>query len=161
MAVKAAHVEAELIDTVCSRVRQRLPGEQASPCESFVRQYYHRVPAEDLAARDPLDLYGAAVAQWNLAQQRLPGRAKVRVDNPAFEQHGWQSAHTVLEIVTDDMPFLVDSVTMELSRQGYSIDLVIHPVIRVRRDEHGALLEVLEPGAAGDGAIPEWILHAE
>jgi glutamate dehydrogenase len=161
MAVRAAHVEAELIDSVCSRVRQRLPGEQASPCESFVRQYYHRVPAEDLAARDPLDLYGAAVAHWNLAQQRLPGRATVRVDNPAFEQHGWQSPHTVLEIVTDDMPFLVDSVTMELSRQGYSIDLMIHPVIRVRRDQHGALLEVLEPGAAGDGASPEWIMHAE
>ena len=130
-------MEAELIDSVCSRVRERLPGEQASPCESFVRQYYHRVPAEDLAARDPLDLYGAAVAHWNLAQQRLPGRAKVRVDNPVFEQHGWKSAHTVVEIVTDDMPFLVDSVTMELSRQGYSIDLMIHPVIRVRRDQRG------------------------
>ncbi len=161
MAVRGAHVEAELIDTVCSRVRERLPGEQASPCESFVRQYYHRVPAEDLAARDQLDLYGAAVALWNLAQQRLPGRAKVRVDNPVFDQHGWKSAHTAVEIVTDDMPFLVDSVTMELSRQGYSIDVMIHPVIRVRRDQRGALLEVLEPGAAGDGAIAEWIMHAE
>ena len=43
----------------------------------------------------------------------------MRVYNPDFEQHGWQSPHTVVEIVTDDMPFLVDSVTMELSRQGY------------------------------------------
>ena len=161
MAVRGAHVEAELIDSVCSRVRERLSGEHAGPCESFVRQYYHRVPTEDLAARDPLDLYGAAVAHWNVAQQRLPGRAKVRVDNPVFERHGWKSAHTAVEIVTDDMPFLVDSVTMELTRQGYSIDLMIHPVIRVRRDQRGPLLEVLEPGAAGDGAIPEWIMHAE
>ena len=53
----------------------------------------------------------------------------------------------MVEIVTDDMPFLVDSVTMELSRRGYAIDLVIHPVIRVRRDEQGRLIEVLEPGA--------------
>src|SRR5437763_1144657 len=120
MAVRAAYAEAELIDTVCSRVRERLPGEQVNPCESFVRQYYHRVPAEDLIARDPLDLYGAAVAHWNLAQQRAPGRAKVHVYNPDFEQHGWRSAHTAIEIVSDNMPFLVDSVTMELSRQGYS-----------------------------------------
>src|SRR6516225_11400435 len=114
MAVRAANAEAELIDTVCSRVRDRLPGEQGTPCESFVRQYYHRVPAEDLIARDPLDLYGAAVSHWNLAQKRPAGNAKVSVYNPDFEQHGWRSPHTVIEIVSDDMPFLVDSVTIEL-----------------------------------------------
>ena len=161
MTVRAAHAEAELIDIVCSRVRERVPDKQCSSCESFVRQYYHRVPAEDLVTRDPLDLYGAAVAHWNLALLRAPGQAKVHVDNPDFEAHGWRSPHTVIEIVSDDMPFLVDSVTMELSRQGYSIDLMIHPVIRVRRDQHGALTEVLEPVAAGEGAIPEWIMHAE
>ena len=101
------------------------------------------------------------MAHWNLAQQRPPGQAKVQVHNPDFEQHGWRSPHTVIEIVSDDMPFLVDSVTVELSRQGYSIDLMIHPVIRVRRGPHGALTEVLEPFAAGEGAIPEWIMHAE
>jgi glutamate dehydrogenase len=161
MAVRAAHPGAELIDTVCSQIRARLPHEQGIPCESFVRQYYQRVPAEDLAARDPLDLCGFAVAHWNLAQQREPGRAKVHVHNPDFVQHGWKSLHTVIEIVTDDMPFLVDSVTMELSRQGYSIDLMIHPVIRVRRDQRGLMMEVLDPLAVGDGAIAEWILHAE
>jgi glutamate dehydrogenase len=161
MAVKAADQEAELIGSVCSRVKERLPEEQAGQCAAFVRQYYHRVPADDLAARRPLDLYGAAVAHWNLAQQREPGRAKVHVYNPDFEQYGWQSAHTVLEIVNDDMPFLVDSVTMELSRQGYSIDLMIHPVIKIRRDEHGALQEVLEPDASGPDVMPEWIMHVE
>src|ERR1700729_108307 len=105
MALRAAHAEAQLIDAVCSRVRERLPGAGGSPCESFVRQYYLRVPAEDLVTRDRLDLYGAAVAHWNLAQQRAPGQAKVRVHNPDFEQHGWRSPHTVIEIVSDDMPF--------------------------------------------------------
>jgi glutamate dehydrogenase len=161
MPVRAPHAEAELIDAVCSRVRERLPGEQGIPCESFVRQYYHRVPIEDLAVRDPLDLYGAAVAHWNLARQRAPGQATVHVYNPDFDQDGWRSSHTVIEIVTDDMPFLVDSVTMELSRQGRSIDLMIHPVIRVRRDERGALREVLEPDTEAEDAIREWIMHAE
>jgi glutamate dehydrogenase len=159
--VKAAELEAELIDAVCSRVRARLPEEQASPCEAFVRQYYHWVPAEDLADRSPLDLYGAAVAHWNLAQQRSPGEIKVHVSNPDFEQHGWQSPHTVVEIVTDDMPFLVDSVTMELAREGYSINLVIHPVIRVRRDADGNLTDVAEPGTRSPDAIGESVLHAE
>jgi glutamate dehydrogenase len=161
MAVKGAELESELIDTVCERVRDRLPPDQATPCEAFVRQYYQWVPAEDLADRNPLDLYGAAVAHWNLAQHRAPGEAKLRVYNPEFEQHGWQSPHTLIEIVSDDMPFIVDSVTMDLTRKGYSIHLVIHPVMRIRRDENGQIVEVLEPESDDNGAIPESILHAE
>jgi glutamate dehydrogenase len=161
MAVKAAELEAELIDAVCERVRARLPEEQARLCETFVRQYYHWVPADDLADRSPLDLYGAAVAHWNLMAQRAPGEIKVHVYNPDFEQNGWQSPHTVVEVVTDDMPFLVDSVTMGLARQGHAINLVIHPVIRVRRDESGNLIDIIEPGADLTDAIGESILHAE
>jgi glutamate dehydrogenase len=161
MAVKTPDPEAELIDSVCERVRERLPGSVAGACESFVRQYYHWVPSEDLTDRNALDLYGAAVAQWNLAQRRAPGEAKVHVYNPEFDQYGWQSTHTVIEIVGDDMPFIVDSVTMELARQGYTIDLVLHPVIRVRRDEQGELIEVLEPGTPARDAIAESVVHAE
>jgi glutamate dehydrogenase len=155
MAVKGAELESELIDTVCERVRERLPAAQAAPCEAFARQYYQWVPAEDLADRNPLDLYGAAVAHWNLAQQRGPGEVKVRVYNPDFEQHGWQSQHTVIEIVSDDMPFIVDSVTMDLNRKGYGMHLVIHPVMRIRRDRDGQIIEVLDPdGAPGEPGEP-------
>ena len=161
MAVKGAELESELIDTVCDRVRARLPADQATPCEAFVRQYYQWVPVEDLADRNPLDLYGAAVAHWNLAQERAPGEAKVRVYNPDFEQHGWQSPHTLIEIVSDDMPFIVDSVTMDLTRRGYGIHLVIHPVMWIRRDAAGHIIEVLEPEADKGGATAESILHAE
>ncbi|MFD0631065.1 hypothetical protein ACFQ9X_04855 [Catenulispora yoronensis] len=62
-----------------------------------------------------------------------------------METTGWSSGHTVVEIVTDDMPFLVDSVTSELSRQDRGIHVIIHPVLHVRRDLTGALLEVLAP----------------
>ncbi len=161
MAVKAADLEAELIESVCARVRERMSADHATACEEFVRQYYHLVPAEDLAERRPLDLYGAAVAHWNLAQQRSPGEAKVRVYNPDYEQHGWQSPHTVLEIVADDMPFMVDSVTMELGRGSHGIDLVIHPVVRVRRDGAGRIVEVLQPGADAPDAVGESVMHVE
>src|SRR5579884_526896 len=154
-------VEAELIGGVCERVRERLPGDQAGSCEAFVRQYYHWVPPEDLADRSQLDLYGAAVSHWNLAAHRLPGEVKLRVYNPDAERHGWQSPHTVLEAVTDDMPFLVDSVTMELSRSGYGTHLVIHPVIRVLRDADGNLIGVTHPGSGPADSRPESILHVE
>ncbi len=161
MAVKPADSEEELIDAICARVRERLPSEQAPPCESFVRQYYHWVPAEDLIERDPIDLYGAAVAHWKLSQHRDPGEMKIRVYNPDSEHDGWSSSHTVVELVTDDMPFIVDTVTMELNRQGYGIDIVLHPVIRVRRDRDGNLIELLEPEAEAQDAVSESIIHAE
>src|SRR5262249_32612615 len=52
-----------------------------------------------------------------------------RVYNPTFEQHGWQSPHTAIEIVSDDMPFLVDSVSMLLSRRETGIHVLVHPVV--------------------------------
>ena len=78
---------------------------------------------------------------------RAPGEAKVNVYNPEPDRDGWESPHTVIEVVSEDMPFIVDSVTMDLARGSYGIDLVIHPVVRVRRDADGQLLEVLEPDA--------------
>jgi glutamate dehydrogenase len=157
MATRPVEDPRELIDTVCERVRERVPSEQVVPAESFVRHYYRWVPAEDLEDRSPIDLYGAAIAQWNLALRRAVGQSRVHVYNPNFESHGWASAHSVLEVVSDDMPFLVDSVTMALSRLGYGTHLVIHPVIRVLRDATGTITAIAEDGAGE----PESIIHVE
>ena len=154
--------EAALIEAVCDLVRERMPDDQAAQAEEFVRQYYRRAPAADILARDPLDLYGAAIAQLNFARRRRPGTAKVRAYNPTFEQHGWRSPHTALEIVVDDMPFIVDSVSMELSRLESGIHLNVHPVVRVRRGNDGELLEVVSAGAAPqDGETLESFEHVE
>ena len=72
-----------------------------------------------------------------LAQTRPQGRSLVRVYTPTVEEHGWSSGHTVVEVVTDDMPFLVDSVTMALTRRDRAIHLVVHPQFVVRRDIAG------------------------
>ena len=161
MSLKASELETELLDAVCAGVRERLPEPQIAPCEAFLRQYYHWVPAEDLAERSPLDLLGAALAHWRLLHRRAPGEVKVRVYNPDAEHDGWQSPHTVMDVITDDMPFLVDSVTMELVRAGYGLDLVIHPVIRVHRDGEGRALEVVAPEERAPDVSRESILHAE
>jgi glutamate dehydrogenase len=75
-----------------------------------VRAYYAHAAPDDLSDRSAVDLYGAAVAHWNLARIRRAGELKVHVYTPNVEEHGWESRHTVVETVVDDMPFLVDSV---------------------------------------------------
>src|SRR3712207_2076782 len=154
-------VKDELLDKVMARVREQLPEDQAPQVEEFVRQYYGWVIPEDLNGRSPVDVYGAAVAQWNFARQRQPGMTKLRVYNPRFEEHGWQTTHTVVEMVNDDMPFLVDSTRMEINRQGYGIHLMIHPMIKVRRDPEGRLVEVLPHDSTDEDAIFESLMHAE
>ncbi|GAB3593344.1 NAD-glutamate dehydrogenase [Angustibacter peucedani] len=111
---------------------------------TFLARYYRHVPDDDLLTRRPEDLIGAAASQQELARNRPVGTANVRVFTPSVDEHGWASGHTVVEIVTDDMPFLVDSVTAELSRVGRAIHLVVHPVMTVRRDATGVLQEVVE-----------------
>src|SRR5262245_34383234 len=160
--MKVEDPEQALTDAVCTRVREQLNEEDAELAEAFTRQLYRWVAPEDVAERDPLDLYGLALGHFNFARERRPGTPKVRVFNPRFEEHGWQSTHTAVEIVTDDMPFLIDSVSIELNRRGCGVHLIIHPVLAVRRDADGRLLEIL-PNAETleEGAIGESVILAE
>ncbi|RLU78908.1 NAD-glutamate dehydrogenase [Streptomyces griseocarneus] len=126
---------------------------------AYLQRYYLHTAPEDLTGRDPVDVFGAALSHYRLAENRPQGTANVRVHTPTVEENGWTCSHSVVEVVTDDMPFLVDSVTNELSRQGRGIHVVIHPQIVVRRDVTGRLLEVLGSacdahGEGKDAALP-------
>ncbi|MFF9811097.1 NAD-glutamate dehydrogenase [Streptomyces coeruleorubidus] len=121
---------------------------------SFLQRYYLHTAPEDLTDRDPVDVFGAAVSHYRLAENRPQGTANVRVHTPTVEENGWTCTHSVVEVVTDDMPFLVDSVTNELTRQGRGIHVVIHPQFIVRRDVTGKLIEVLPSPTTGVGDLP-------
>ncbi|MEU1934091.1 NAD-glutamate dehydrogenase [Streptomyces coeruleorubidus] len=121
---------------------------------SFLQRYYLHTAPEDLTDRDPVDVFGAAVSHYRLAENRPQGTANVRVHTPTVEENGWTCSHSVVEVGTDDMPFLVDSVTNELTRQGRGIHVVIHPQFIVRRDVTGKLIEVLPSPTTGVGDLP-------
>jgi glutamate dehydrogenase len=161
MPTQPEQAKSEVLDRIIAMIHDRVPSEQADQAESFTRQFYARVDPADLLQRGPSDLYGAALAAWNFVRQRLPGAAKVRVYSPRFEEHGWRSVHSVVEIITDDMPFLVDSVSMELSRQGLVIHLPIHPVLTVHRDRDGELRAILPSGSGPREGLHESVIHIE
>jgi len=161
MAARAQAIKEELIGRVASLARDRLPRGKSEWAERFVRQYYANVPPDDVAAVEIDQLYGAALAFWNFGRAREPGKPKIRAYNPRFEDHGWKSHHTVIEIVNDDMPFLVDSVTAELNRRELTVHLIIHPVARVKRDAKGNLAELYAPQEAPEGTVGESYMHIE
>src|SRR3979409_1315761 len=145
------------LDEVLSLVRAKVAPEKRNLLERFVQRYFSQLDPEDLAERQPADLYGAALSHWNFARKRDPGSARLRVFNPSIEEHGWQSSHTIIEIVNDDMPFLVDSVTMEVNRHGLTLHLIIHPIVAVLRGADGTLVDV--PAEAGGDAGRESFIH--
>ena len=150
--MRLEEAKAALVEKAAAYGRSRLADAQVDLVMAFLHRYWERVPAEDLVGRDPVDVYGAALAHLHLAENRKAGAPRVRVYTPVFDDHGWASTHSVVEIVTDDMPFLVDSVSMELSRQSCGIHLVVHPVLAVAR-EAGGRLRGLEPGGSREAFI--------
>ena len=114
--------------------------------------YRHTDPAE-LAGRDPEAVVGPVTHIMSVARRRDPGVPVVRVVNPTLAEEGWTSGRTVVSVVTDDMPFLVDSVSAELNRLGVGIHLVIHPIVAVVRDEAGLVVRA-DPPEQGENAEP-------
>ena len=127
--------------------------------DRFLKRYFGDVPPEDMVDRDVDSLRAMAIGHAEFAQQRTPGQPLIRIFNPTIATHGWQSTHTIVEVVTDDMPFLVDSVAIALNRRGLTIHLTVHPLIRVLRDDAGNLLEFVDASHEGVGA--ESFLHVE
>src|SRR5579863_8924699 len=117
-------------------------GGRARLTQALLRAYFHGVAEDDLAAREPGQLARVALAHLALATRRAPGRTLVRVFNPDLGVDGFESAHTLVLTVTDDMPFLVDSISMALGRAELAIHLIVHPVLRVRRDGRGRLIDI-------------------
>jgi glutamate dehydrogenase len=151
---------AEIIEKVVALLRERVPEKKIVEIERFVRQYYRRVEADDLEERNLCNLCGAALAHFDFMREFKAGAPKVRVYNPQGQTDGWESPHTVVEIVNDDMPFLVDSVTMEIKRLGLRTHLTVHPVMKTRRDAAGGLIEIL-PSDNSQSGLCESVMRVE
>src|SRR5580698_297365 len=122
----------------------RLPkSRRAADHKEFLSTYYGNVDPADMAARTPADLAGAALSHLAFAGKRR-GRALVRVFNPTQREHGYTSPHTVIEMVNDDMPFLVDSIGLALAQRSLTIHFLAHPVFSVARDAAGVLRSIEE-----------------
>ncbi|MCW2808070.1 MAG: NAD-glutamate dehydrogenase [Marmoricola sp.] len=157
--------KSELLTRLCDYADSRAgKAPEGVDLPSVLKAFYRHVAPEDLLERDATDLYGAVMAQLRLAAERPQGTASVRVFTPSVSVNGWSAGgHTVVEVVTDDMPFLVDSVSMALAEAQHDIHLVIHPQLVVRRDVAGRLQEVLDEHAGTtehDVARESW-MHLE
>jgi glutamate dehydrogenase len=125
--------------------------------------YFRGVDEEDLASREASTLARAALAHLTFGLRRRSGEARVRVFNPRRERDGFDSPATYVAVVTDDMPFLVDSLGIALGGRGVAVRMLVHPVLEARRDRAGrlrALRLAATDGSAAPGTCREsWQLY--
>jgi glutamate dehydrogenase len=143
--------KSELLTRLCAHAERQSAAKRPSgvtdgpSVPTLLRAYYRHAAPEDLLDRNEVDLYGTVMHQLKSGTERPQGTATVRIFTPTVDAEGWSAdGHTVVEVITDDMPFLVDSVTMALAQAEHDVHLVIHPQLVVRRDVAGHLHEVLD-----------------
>jgi glutamate dehydrogenase len=153
-------LRAERLGEVVALAHERLQADRRVAFDTFAAQCFGQFDVDDLAERRVEDLAGALLSHWQFGAQRHPGHAKVRAMSPTVADDGWASRHTVVQIVNDDMPFLVDSTTVDINLQGLTIHLVVHPVFAVQRDAKGALVSLATPAAEPEAPRESW-MHIE
>jgi glutamate dehydrogenase len=156
---RSSDLSERLIDEIIATRPQSKILSSREQNDLFLRQYFGNVPVEDMQGRSVEKLGQAAMSHLEFAATRKPGQVRLRILNPSEKQHGYQSAFTIIEMVNDNMPFLVDSVAAAIDRQNLTVHMTIHPVLRVRRDARGRLQEIL-PRSSEQGQSESFIRFA-
>ena len=126
-----------ILDNVCKLIHKKVHADKVSLVETFAKTLYSNMSKEDLALRNDSDLYGAALSLWNSLEKNTSDDAVIRVFNPEVAKDGWQSSHTIVEIIAKDMPFLVDSVRMAMNRKNIVSHLLLHSPLKLKRNDDG------------------------
>jgi glutamate dehydrogenase len=152
---------ADIIKSVADASRKTIKKDAQARFERFLAAYFQNVPPQDLKTSTPETLFSIAHGHFQLGAARRPNTTLVRVFNPDRKKDGWHSTHTIVEIVTDDMPFLVDSVTSALNRQNLTVHLVVHPILKINRDGDGRFVDVAGAGASDGSGKAESFMHIQ
>ena len=149
-----------LLQNVSKLIRQKVK-DQVDLVEKFAFTLYGNVAHDDLVGRIDSDLYGATLSLWQTFNGHHSDEAMIRVFNPEIAKHGWESKHTIVEIVVQDMPFLVDSVRMALSRLSITAHLLLHYPLQTDRDNQGAITDFFKLGSKASASTQQTVFHIE
>ena len=150
MNAQSAASESKRLEPILSQISAQAGASRQREAQAFAAHFFRHVPADDIATRDPAEWARIAQFMLEFARQRKAQAAKIRVFNPHKDSEGFESGHTLVAVATDDMPFLVDSVSMAINQAGLAAHAVIHPIFTVARDPGGHILNFgVEQGGQG------------
>ncbi len=142
------------IDSIINYAKENMKSSLGNGFLDFVGAFYKNASPEDLSLRID-ELYAIALSNWKFISVYNQTGSKIRIFNPTLEEHGWTSSHTIIQILTTDMPFLIDSISSNLLEDGNALHMLIHPVLDHRRDKNGKMVE------KGGIIVTESVMHIE
>ncbi len=147
------------VAAIVAELKGRLSTARNTALGPMIGRFFRRVDHEELALRSSQDWAGLMLGLIDLSATRSVGRPLDRVFNPTPAEHRFESTHTMNQGVNDDMPFLVDSVSIAINRGGSTLHSVVHPVVHVERDAGGHLISTHDEPESR--ATPESFMHIE
>lgn len=125
---------------ICRIAKTSMTAQQLAGFEKFASAFYGHSCPDDFLERDPKELFAIANSMWKTGNKRKNEMPLLKIINPRSKKDGWVSKNTVIQIINNDMPFLVDSLTGCLAvTMHHRIRMMHHPILEVRRDEKGVL----------------------
>ncbi|TMO44565.1 NAD-glutamate dehydrogenase [Pseudoalteromonas ruthenica] len=150
-----------ILNNVSKLIQSKVHADKVSLVDKFAKALYRNMSNEDLTHRNDSDLYGAALSLWNSLESKKGDDAVIRVFNPEVAKHGWQSSHTIVEIIAKDMPFLVDSVRMALNRANIASHLLLHTPLKIQRDKDGTITNLSNLKAEQESSSTKTVFFIE
>jgi glutamate dehydrogenase len=129
-----------LLGKVIESAREQRPDDPL--VEAFLSAYYRELPVYDLDDRSADDLYRVASAHLDFGRRRDRGQTLLQVTTADRDRHGWPVQRSVVMMVTDDAPFLVDTMRIVLERLRVATHHMVHPIVPVERDDDGRLVAI-------------------
>jgi glutamate dehydrogenase len=161
MLTKARKDKADRIKQVIAHLNKHVGKKKSGRIAELIETFYARVAPEDIVSTSPEHLYGAPTSLLKAAATRKVDKPIVRAWNPDKKKDGWKTPHTVVEVINDDMPFLVDSITQGLAQAGWGVQLAVHPIVVVQRNSAGKIIDLLPDDRTGEQVSVESWIHVQ
>ncbi|HSC68396.1 MAG TPA: NAD-glutamate dehydrogenase [Cellvibrio sp.] len=144
------HRLVEFLEEFNHYAASQLTSAEREPLQRLAKKFFNHYPLEELVGRRLSDVFGSLYQGWRFIQHYDAIQPKVRLFNPSLAEDGWVCPHTVLVVLHKDMPFLVDSIRIELNRRNIAIYTIKSTVLNLVRDANHQLVELID-GDNGHG----------
>lgn len=131
-----------ILKNITKLIKKKVPKDSADLVSQFTNLLYNNISTMDLSDRNESDMYGATLSLWSSLNQHKDNHPIINVFNPSVSKHGWKSSHTIIEVIVNDMPFLVDSIRIALNRLGLSPHLILNSPLKIVRDENNEIIDI-------------------
>ena len=151
----------DILEQIFTQLKTHFPVRDQPLLQSFIAGIYRDVSIVDLATIKPDDLAGLTVSLWREVHLWKGQIAKVKVFNPDVEQEEWQSTHSIITVLSRNIPFVIDTIKIILNKSQIKLHRIFYSEISSERNASGKLKELSTGVVNINDANTELLLYIE